>query len=95
MMEILETKWTLCGTSMQVWTMALQECYVEHRGGDTSVCTGIVDRKCDPVAICQLAVDNVKGLDGDVTTAVGCWIPPRPKGLRSVAQNPPKFSKII
>ena len=41
----------------------LQECYLEHRGGDTSVCTGIVDRKCDPVAICQLAVDNVKGLD--------------------------------
>lgn len=45
--------------------MEMQECYLEHRGGDTSVCTGIVDRKCDPVAICQLAVDNVKGLRCD------------------------------
>ena len=51
----------------------LQECYLEHRGGDTSVCTGIVDRKCDPVAICQLAIDNVKGLDG--TTRTGSWSP--------------------
>ncbi|CAK9053742.1 [Pyruvate dehydrogenase (acetyl-transferring)] kinase isozyme 4 [Durusdinium trenchii] len=45
--------------------MEMQECYVEHRGGDTSVCTGIVDRKCDPVAICERAVDNVKGLRCD------------------------------
>lgn len=42
--------------------MEMQECYVAHEGGDTSVCTGIVDRKCDPVAICQKAVDHVKGL---------------------------------
>eukprot|EP00434_Breviolum_minutum_P024337 symbB.v1.2.021492.t1/scaffold1806.1/size131321/7 len=45
--------------------MEMQECFVEHRGGETSVCTGIVDRKCDPVAICQKAVDNVKGLRCD------------------------------
>ena len=37
---------------------------MEHRGGETSVCTGIADRKCDPVAICQKAVDNVKGRGG-------------------------------
>ncbi len=42
-----------------------QECFVEHRGCETSVCTGIVDRKCDPVAICQKAVDNVKGRESN------------------------------
>ncbi|CAJ1455010.1 unnamed protein product, partial [Effrenium voratum] len=41
------------------------ECYTEHAGGDTSVCTGIVDKKCDPVAICQKAVDNVSGGKSD------------------------------
>ena len=38
---------------------------MEHRGCETSVCTGIVDRKCDPVAICQKAVDNVKGRESN------------------------------
>ena len=28
------------------------------------MCTGIVDKKCDPVAICQKAVDNVSGAAG-------------------------------
>ena len=38
---------------------------MQHRDGDTSVCTGIVDRRCDPVAICQEAVENVRGLRCD------------------------------
>lgn len=46
---------------------------MEHRGGDTSVCTGIVDRKCDPVAICERAVDNVKGGGGTGTGRVRTW----------------------
>ena len=56
--------WKVKCIRSSVFKIDSQECFVEHRGGETSVCTGIVDRKCDPVAICQKAVDNVKGRGG-------------------------------
>jgi len=35
------------------------ECYLQNRD-DPSVCSGIVDRRCDPEKICLQAVENVK-----------------------------------
>lgn len=42
---------------------SILECYLQNRE-DPSVCSGIVDRRCDPEEICHKAVENVKAQEG-------------------------------